>query len=667
MPSFDRYLLPAMLGMLVAGCGGGSSGSSAMPPPPAQPATVTIRYLRVEPAYDGWGLHLWGSALAPGVATAWESPRAFDRIAAGAAVFEIPVADESGELNFVVHNGDLKSPVHDMTLEPLRFGREVWVVQDSVATLSGDRGVPFGNEAAARAALAELGNRSATLDLSVVAVVDADSGLDPDWSSAAAFAEIYVRGFQDSDGDGTGDLRGLVSRLDYLQELGIGAIWLMPVTESADDDHGYAVADYRAIESDYGTMADFEALLAAAHARGIAVIIDYVMNHASSTNPLFLDASTGAGNDKRDWFVWRDNRPQGWNTFAGDPWRNNGNGWYYGIFSPLMPDFDLTNPEVVEFHRNNLRFWLNKGVDGFRFDAVGVLFEDGPAAWEDSPRNHALLADVRALIEQYGKRYAVCEAPSAPADYAADASCGRAFAFGVQGAILQSARGDSVDGGFVGQLRLAAADRMPLFLANHDSFAGARVFDQLGGNEEQYRMAAASYLLAAQNPFVYYGEEVGMAGAAGLSGDHALRAPMSWTDDPLTAGFSTAGPFRALAGNSQTHNVARHSADPASLLAHYRALLDARRRYPVIGGGALEVQADGGDAVLVLTRTDESACAVVAINYGAVSEIVSAASACPSSTFSAVFGAAQAASSDPAGSVTLSVPARTAVVYVAAR
>ncbi len=137
-------------------------------------------------------------------------------------------------------------------------------------------------------------------------------------------------GYQDSDGDGIGDLQGLISRLEYLQSLGITGVWLMPVTESADNDHGYAVQDYRAIESNYGTMADFETLLDEAHARGIAIIVDYVMNHAASTNPWFLDASTEAANDKRDWFVWEDVKPQGWNTFAGDPWRNNGNGWYYG-------------------------------------------------------------------------------------------------------------------------------------------------------------------------------------------------------------------------------------------------------------------------------------------------------------------------------------------------
>ncbi|RZV35060.1 MAG: glycosidase, partial [Chromatiales bacterium] len=355
---------------LVAACGGGGGGSPPVVQPPPVPDTVTVYYLRADPQYDGWGLHLWGDAIDASTGTTWTSPRRPDHIENDAAVFEVPIVNLNGEFNFIAHNGDLKSPVYDMSIVPASFGDEAWLVQDSVASLSGVVGAPYNTESAALAALNALGNASAGLDLMPVVPQPTDSGLPADWADSAAFVEIYVRAYQDSDGDGVGDLQGLISRLDYLQALGVKGIWLMPVFESADDDHGYAVSDYRAIESDYGTMADFETLLAEAHARGIAVIVDYVMNHAASTNPLFLDATTGSSNDKYDWFVWEAAQPTGWNTFAGDPWRNNGNGWYYGVFSPLMPDFNLENPEVIDYHKDNLRFWLNKGVDGFRFDAV---------------------------------------------------------------------------------------------------------------------------------------------------------------------------------------------------------------------------------------------------------------------------------------------------------
>ena len=659
-----RHLITiVVLSATLQACGGGGGSGGGGPPPPPPTQTVTVSYLRAEPAYDGWALHLWGSAIDASVATTWQSPRAFDRIENGAAIFEVPVDNLSGEFNLIAHNGDLKSPLYDLSLVPQTFGTDVWVVQDSVASLNGNIGVPFDNEADARAALAALGNASASLNLSPVVPSDLDSGLPASWADHANFIEVYVRGYQDSDGDGTGDLQGLISRLDYLQSIGVTGIWLMPVTESADNDHGYAVEDYRAIESQYGTMADFELLLAEAHARGIAVIIDYVVNHAASTNPLFLDASTTSVNDKRDWFVWEAIEPQGWNTFSGDPWRNNGNGWYYGIFSALMPDFNLRNPAVVEFHKDNLRFWLNKGVDGFRFDAVSVMFENGPAQWEDAPENHALLDELRVLIEGYSKRFVVCEAPASPAAYAVDTSCGRAFAFQSPQAILDSARGSAVNAGFVSQLELANTDRMPLILSNHDSFAGDRVWNQLNGNEEQYRLAAASYLLASRSPFTYYGEEIGMANGAGLSGDHALRTPMSWTSDPTNAGFTGATPFRALSANSTTHNVATEQPDPGSLLSIYDELWTLRQDYPVIGGGNLDVQSAGGDPVLLLTRSSATACAIVAINYGGQARVVTAATAFPGAAFSGVLGAVDAPVANGAGDVSIAAPARTAVVY----
>ena len=582
-----------------------------------------------------------------------------DRIENNAAVFETSIINESGALNFIAHNGDLKSPTADLGIVPATFGSSVWLVQDD-ATL-------YSNEAAALQALAALGDKSSALDLSTVVVNDIDSGLAANWANTATFLEVYVRGYQDSDGDGIGDLQGLISRLDYLQQLGITGLWLMPITESADNDHGYAVEDYRAIESDYGSMSDFETLIGEAHARGIAVIIDYVMNHAASTNPLFLDASTIASNDKRDWFVWEDVKPQGWNTFTGDPWRNNGNGWYYGIFTALMPDFNLRNPDVVEFHKDNLRFWLNKGVDGFRFDAVGVLFENGAADWVDQVENHVLLSELQTLISSYSKRFLVCESPSDPVVYANISSCGRAFAFQVPGAILNSARGNVVDASFVNQLNLANSDSMPLFLSNHDSFAGARTWNQLNGNEEQMKLAAASYLLSARTPFVYYGEEVGMANAATLSGDHALRTPMSWTSDPNNAGFSTVPPFRELSANSTTNNVELETGDGSSLLNYYDEIITLRNNYPAIGAGALNVQSQGGDPLLLLTRSTANECVVTIVNYGNQDQAFSAITPCLDATFDIVFGGTGTVVADGAGTTVGTVAPRTAVVYHATR
>ncbi|MBT8065599.1 MAG: glycosidase [Gammaproteobacteria bacterium] len=646
---------------LQAACGGGGGGPT---PPPDPGTTVTIQYLRADPSYDGWGLHLWGNAIAASVATTWSTPRMPDRIENGAAVFEIPVVDDTESLNFIAHNGDLKSPVFDLGIVPQDFGENVWIVQDEVASVSGNVGVPFASEAAALAALNALGNKSDTVDLSAVVVNDIDSGLPASWSGAASFLEIYVRGYQDSDGDGVGDLQGLIARLDYLSGLGVKGIWLMPVTESADNDHGYAVQDYRAIESDYGTMADFEQLLAEAHARGIAVIIDYVMNHAASTNPLFLDATTTAANDKRDWFIWEDQRPPGWNTFAGDPWRNNGNGWYYGVFSALMPDFNLRNPEVVDYHRDNLRFWLNKGVDGFRFDAVGVLFENGPGDWNNQPENHVLMNDALSVVTAYQKRFMVCEAPDNPSAFASATSCGRAFSFEAPGAIFSSVRNNRVDAGLISLLGTFRGDALPWFLSNHDSFAGDRVWNQLNGDVEQYKLAAATYLLTSRNPFMYYGEELGMANAAGLSGDHALRTPMSWTGDAVTGGFSAVIPFRELSANVASNNVADEEGDESSLLEYYRGLQQLRAAHPVIGSGDLVWESIAGEPVLRFRREGSTSMAVVAINYAATQQQVSVATSLAGLTFTAVLGASDQRIADGSGSLTVDVPPRSAVVYV---
>ena len=663
-----RLVFLAVLALTHAACGGGGGGTPPVVTPPPPPVnTVTIYYLRADPHYNGWGLHLWGNALDAGVATTWDAPRMPDRIANDIAEFDIPVANRAGELNFIAHNGDLKSPVFDMSIVPQTFGDEAWLVQDSVASVSSGIGSPYASLSAAQAALAALGNSSAMLDLSPVTPIPSDSGFPVDWDKSAAFVEIYVRGYRDSDGDGIGDLQGLISRLDYLQGLGIKGMWLMPVFESADNDHGYAVENYRRIEADYGTMADFEALIAAAHARGIAVIVDYVINHAASTNPLFLDASTGPTNDKYNWFVWSDTQPSGWNTFAGDPWRNNGNGWYYGVFSALMPDWNLENPEVVSYHEDNLRYWLNKGVDGFRFDAVGVLFENGAAEWNNQPENHTLLSALKNVVIGYTKRYMVCEAPDDPFAYAIPSSCGNAFAFPVPGLILASIRNGEVHEELLYWTGGADPQRFPLFLSNHDSFAGDRIWNQVNGDAEQYKLAAATYLLASPNPFTYYGEEVGMANAAGLSGDHALRTPMSWTANSMTAGFTTGAPFRELSANVATHNVADEDGVPGSLLEYYRALLQLRATYPDLANSTLRTTSRNNRTVFLVTSQTGSFAGISAINYSDQPQTVRVATNFATAVFTGVFGASDqvVSSADITPDVEILVPARSVVVYVA--
>lgn len=512
--------------------------------------------------------------------------------------------------------------------------------------------------------MANIGNASAALDLTDIEIKDSDTGLAADWVDTAHFAEIYIRGYQDSDGNGIGDIQGLISRLDYLAESGINGIWLMPAMESSDNDHGYATSDYRAIESDYGTMQDFQQLLDEAHARNIAIVMDYVMNHSSNANPLFQDALSSPTNSKRDWYIIRDDKLEGWNTWGSDPWKSNANGYYYAAFSSQMPDFNLRNPDVIRFHQNNLRFWLNMGVDGFRFDAVGVLVENGKDAWEDQDDNHPVINAMKTTIEAYQKRYIVCESPTGYAAFAQQNSCGRAFNFSAGHGILRSVKQGKLDAEFVEQLNASNIDAMPLILANHDAFAGIRVWDQLNGNKTHYKLAAASYLLASRNPFTYYGEEIGLAGAANLSGDWSIRTPMSWNNDPQNAGFSTAQPFRELSANVMTQNVEAQLGKTDSLLAYYRSIYDLRNAHPVIANGNLNVQGQANDNALVLVRTSDDAQAVILFNYSAQATSKSVSGLTASANYSGALGASNNVSANASGTATVTIPAQTAVVYI---
>ncbi len=473
--------------------------------------------------------------------------------------------------------------------------------------------------------------------------------------------QIFVRSYQDSDGDGIGDLRGLISRLDYLKDLGVGGIWLMPVTKSQDGDHGYAVADYRDIEPAYGKLADLDELIKQAHARGIGVILDHVMNHSAGQHPLFVNAKDSATNPWRDWYVWQNPAPTGWSIYGGNPWRSTANGAYYAPFWDQMPDFNLLKSEVVDFHKNALRLWLNRGVDGFRFDAVGNLVENGPSAWEDQPRNYTLMNEMRVLLNGYARRTMVCEAPADPQGFGAITACGGAFAFDLQNALMGSARGQVSSVASLANYFKTAQPGMAPMLSNHDSFAGLRPADQLNGNLAQLKLAASAYLLLPGTPFIYYGEEIGMRGATSLSGDAAIRTPMSWSG-AANAGFSTATPYRALAANATTHNVAAQQADPDSLLNHYRALLDLRKTLPALRDGAY-INASAVDTVLTYQRRTAGQTILVAINFGSSAAQAVSADLPANASLQGKLGSADI-SADAAGTVRIALPAQSLRVYV---
>jgi glycosidase len=500
-----------------------------------------------------------------------------------------------------------------------------------------------------------------SVDVSTVAQADAGSSLPNGWQNGA-FMEIFVRAYQDSDGDGVGDLRGLTQRLDYLQELGVKGLWLMPVTRSEDHDHGYAVTDFRQIESAYGSLADFDELLRQAHARGIGVIVDYVVNHSAAQNPLFLNSSASKDNPYRAWFVWQDSAPTGWTIFGKNPWNSTPNGAYLSQFSPNMPDFNLLNPVVLSYHQDSLRFWLNRGVDGFRFDAVRHLVENGADAWADQPGSFAVMAQLRGTVQRYANRHMVCEATGREEEWATDATCGSAFAFVHAQDIVSAARGHAAAITSIANYFKTAPASMATMVSNHDLFAGERLWDQVGGNLAQYRLAAATYLLQPGTPFIYYGEEIGMAAGSGLSGDAKLRTPMSWSGG-ANAGFSAGQPFRALSGNAASQNVANQRGDPNSLFAFYKAMLGLRNSLPSIARGSYEDAFVSG-STLVFQRSLGGERTLVLINYGAGPATVSIPGLTPRSGWRAAYPATAALTADAQGKLEVTLAAQSIQVLV---
>ncbi len=472
------------------------------------------------------------------------------------------------------------------------------------------------------------------VDTRPVAPLLRKSPLPAHWQHGV-FMEIFVRAWKDSDGDGIGDLKGLTQTLDHLQGLGISGIWLMPITQNADGDHGYATIDFRAIDPAYGTLADFDELIKQAHKRGIGVVMDYVINHSAATHPMFEQARQGPGAPFRDWFVWSDTAPVGWDIWgkypwyavAAQPWKWTGEvkdmplpgpearDFYFGTFGPHMPDFNFNNPAVLDYHLSSLRFWLNRGLDGYRLDAVPHLIENSAKDWNDQPQSRTLTKLLQDQIKQYPQRFVVCEATASPQDYGDPALCGGAFAFGHVHHYVGAAMGKAESVQQVAQYYLKARPTMATFLSNHDIFAGRRLWDQVDGDEARYKLAAAGYLLQPGTPFVYYGEEVGQAGVHTLQGDQPLRSPMSWTANTTTAGFSRGTPFRPIAPHAATHNVRAQKARTDSIYHFYKAMIGLRKRWPSIARGSYE-NANAQGLVASWQRKLGAEHTLVLINYG---------------------------------------------------
>ncbi len=447
--------------------------------------------------------------------------------------------------------------------------------------------------------------------------------IDPNmtyWWNDTVFYEVFVRSFYDSDGDGVGDINGLIEKLDYLNDgdpnttddLGVTGLWLMPIMESPSY-HGYDVVNYYSVDQEYGTNEDFQRLMNEAHKRGIRIIVDLVLNHTSSQHPWFLE-SKNVNSPYRDWYIWSDYKP----TYAGpwgqDVWHGAGSSYYYGVFWGGMPDLNLENPKVTAEIENITQFWINEmGVDGFRLDAIKHLIENGPAQ-DNTPATHEWLSNYYNIYKSTDPNiFAVGEAWTGTyelLEYTGD-EVDVVFAFDLAEDFINTARGTKVD---VVSARIAQmvndfpAGQYATFISNHDQ---NRLMSQLMGDEDQAKLAATLLLTTPGVPFLYYGEEIGMSG---VKPDEDIRLPLQWDATNGNAGFTIASPWRAPASDYKTRNIAAQTDDENSLLSHYRDLIHLRNEHPALRTGEWQLVESNSPHIYAFLRYTAEETLLVIVN-----------------------------------------------------
>ena len=479
----------------------------------------------------------------------------------------------------------------------------------------------------------------------------------PRWWQRGIVYQVYPRSFQDTNADGVGDLAGIRRRLDYLATLGVDAVWISPIYPSPMADFGYDVADYCGIDPLFGTLADFDALVADAHARGLRIILDFVPNHTSDRHPWFLDSRSSRTSAKRDWYIWRDGKPDGsppnnWiSHFGGPAWTFDAatGQWYLHSFLRQQPDLNWRNPDVRAAMYDALRFWLRRGVDGFRVDVIWLLIKDEklrdnplnpdwrPPGSEigktiqlynaDRPEVHEVIAEMRAVLDEFDDRVLIGEI-YLPLErlvtYYGKELKGAQLPFNFQ--LLETAwTARAVAGAIEDYERLLPTGGWPNWvLGNHDR---PRIAARVGA--AQARVAAMLLLTLRGTPTMYYGDEIGLArvdippdavqdswekNEPGLGRD-ASRTPMQWDEGPQAGFTQAARPWLPLDRDHGRQNVAALDRDPRSMLVLYRRLIDLRRTHPALSGGAFGMR-DVTDATVVFERTSGAERFVVALNFG---------------------------------------------------
>ena len=480
------------------------------------------------------------------------------------------------------------------------------------------------------------------------------------WWQKGVIYQIYPLSFADSNGDGYGDLPGIAGKLDYLEWLGVNAIWLSPIYPSPMADWGYDVSDYTGIDPRFGTMRDFERLLRSCHDRGMKVILDYVPNHTSDQHPWFQESRSSRDNPKRDWYIWLDaaadgGPPNNWlSSFGGGAWEwdEKTQQYYLHSFLKEQPDLNWRNPETREAMFDVLRFWMEKGVDGFRIDALWHVIKDDQ--FRDNPLNpdydpetmppynrlmpvysgnqskvHDIVAMIRHMADQYDERVLIGEVYLPIGElveyYGQERDTGVQLPYNFQ---LVLSPWDALH--IFAGINMYEASLPPFgwpdwVIGNHDK---PRVATRIG--PEQARIAAMLLLTLRGTPTMYYGDEIGMHDVEvppaqsrdpvekaypgrGFGRDPG-RSPMQW-NAKRNAGFSSGRPWLPMAGDYEQVNVEKQKKDDRSMLAFYRRLLQLRQEQPALQVGRYRPGGEHGN-LLAFFREDEQTRLLVAVNFG---------------------------------------------------
>ncbi len=499
------------------------------------------------------------------------------------------------------------------------------------------------------------------------------------WWKKAVIYQIYPRSFADSTNNGIGDLRGLLEKVDYLKNLGIDAIWISPFFLSPQEDFGYDIIDYQTIDPVFGTMDDFDELLLNAHSMGIKIILDMVINHTSDQHPWFLESKSNRINHKHDWYVWREGRghnkrkpPNNWKSLVGGSaweWCEERKQFYLHQFLPFQPDLNWWNPRVKETIFGFFRFWLDKGVDGFRLDIIHTLFEDkelrnNPRSWRLLPSHNSLAylfqnprytqclpetirlcKDLRTLLNSYSpQRVLIGEinpggGPKIIHPFYGEIKEGKNS--GLHLVFNLKIRESFTAGKFRKTIseseKIIHGPYWPCYVySNHDT---PRMISHYGNNEKKARLLTLLLMTLRGTPIVYYGEEIGMRQVkvpkdiqkdplsrlrlwgipvGRFTGRDGCRTPMQWDSSPINAGFSkdpNIKPWLPIFPNPIDTNVKTQLNSKDSMLTFYKQLIKLRRQEPALTEGNLEIIPSSNKKSLIYERKKDSDILFVVLNF----------------------------------------------------